>query len=669
MVVSDDEKPKNIFVPGGPERYAHQKRGLQKIIQTRGVCALLFDPGTGKTATTLDFISILALKSPEKLDAFGRLVKEARVLVVAPLAAIDTWVLQSSKWVADGVNFWAEALGGSILQRAEALAARGGQPFLDSVSRYIARAQAKAAEPGATEAAEKLGAIKAIRDSARFLRDSGIDQKRAATALKTKFSRAYPDLDKDFLHGMIDQRCVSEWKRALRRSPRALHAERSVAISTRADARGSDRPLTESEGPDGLGKDKPRIVLMATNFDTFSTRQTIPGTGKQMSDHLLDAVKRFDPDLVVVDEAHKIKSPTSNVSRLLGRIGEAVPRRMALTGTIMPAGPLDVFGVWRFLEPFAFGSTLADGSKKRATYAAFKEKYAVLGGYMGREVKGYKNLDEMQNVMAINSSVARKSEALPDLPKAQDVEVPIVLTPQEVKAYKEMKKGLAAELIDPATGAILPATAGSRLTQMLRLRQITSGHLPDDNGGMHRLGNSKVDAMASLVEDTLIGENRIVVFCYFIDEILALKEKLTRKGNELMVIWGDTHADDRLKMRQRFGDKNVEDRIIMITQIRTMSLAVNELVTASNAIFGSLPQTRDDIVQARDRLDRIGQVLPCTFWFVLAPGTVDTVIFQSYRDKTSLEEAVLAHILDLDPETGEALDFIDDEHRLMAANV
>ncbi|QNJ56001.1 DNA helicase [Microbacterium phage Rasputia] len=667
--MSDDEKPKNIFVPGGPERYAHQKRGLQKIIQTRGVCALLFDPGTGKTATTLDFISLLALKSPEKLDAFGRLVKEARVLVVAPLAAIDTWVLQSSKWVADGVNFWAEALGGSILQRAEAMAARGGQPFLDTVSRYIAKEQAKSAEVlGDTAAtAEKLGAVKAIRDSARFLRDSGIDQKRAATALKTKFSRAYSDLEKSFLHSMIDQRCESEWKRPLKRAPRALHADKSVAISTRADARGSDRPITHSEGPDGLGKDKPRIVLIATNFDTFSTRQTVPGTGKQMSDHLLDAVRRYDPDLVVVDEAHKIKSPTSNVGRLLGRVGEIVPRRIALTGTIMPAGPLDVFGVWRFLEPFAFGTTLADGSKKRATFAAFKEKYAVLGGYMGREVKGYKNLDEMQNVMAINSSVARKSDALPDLPKSTDVEVPILLNPQELKAYKEMKKGLVSELIDPASGQLIPATAGSRLTQMLRLRQITSGHLPDDNGGMHFLGDSKVASMASLIEDTLVGENRIVVFCYFIDEIVALQKKIAKdKNTEVMTIWGDTHADDRLKMRQRFGDRSVDQRIVMITQIRTMSLAVNELVTASNAIFGSLPQTRDDIVQARDRLDRIGQTLPCTFWFVLAPGTVDTVIFQSYRDKTSLEEAVLAHILDLDPETGEALDFIDEDSRLAA---
>lgn len=580
--MGDAEKPKNLFVPGGPERYPHQKRGLQKIIQTRGVCALLFDPGTGKTATTLDFASLLALKSPEFTDSFGRQVREARVLVVAPLAAIDTWVLQSDLWVSDQVDFWAEALGGSIAQRAEALAARGGQPFRP-----------------------KKGARKS------------------------------------------------------KVAPRALHVDKSIAWAARSEGRLANAPLTPSEGPDGLGSGKPRIVLIATNYDTFASRQTVKGTKSvNMADHLLEAVKRFDPHLVVVDEAHKIKGAGSNTSRLLGRIGEVVPRRMALTGTIMPAGPLDVFGVWRFLEPYAFGDTLADGTRKAATYGAFKQKYAVMGGYMGREVKGYKNLDEMQQIMSVNSSVARKRDALPGLPKDQDVEVPIVLSPAEVKAYKDMKKGLATKLSTPQ-GIQNDATAGSRLTQMLRLRQITSGHLPDDLGNMHILGTSKIDAIDSVVHDTLVGEDRVVVFCYFRHEVAALKAKLARPDTEIMGIDGDTDSKDRLAMRKRFGDRSVKQRIVMVTQIRTMSLAVNELVTASHAVFAALPQTRDDIVQARDRLNRIGQTLPTTFWFVLAPGTIDTVIYKAYKDKSSLEAAVLAHILDLDPATALEIDFGD----------
>ena len=81
-----------------------------------------------------------------------------------------------------------------------------------------------------------------------------------------------------------------------------------------------------------------------------------------------------------------------------------------------------------------------------------------------------------------------------------------------------------------------------------------------------------------------------------------------------------------------------------MAQIKTMSLAVNELVTASHAIFGSLSQQRDDYIQARDRLDRIGQTQPVTFWHVIVPGTVDEVILKSHRDRTDLENAMLRHI-------------------------
>lgn len=79
----------------------------------------------------------------------------------------------------------------------------------------------------------------------------------------------------------------------------------------------------------------------------------------------------------------------------------------------------------------------------------------------------------------------------------------------------------------------------------------------------------------------------------------------------------------------------------MIAQVGTMSLAVNELVTANHAVFTSLSQKRDEYIQARDRLDRLGQTRPVTFWNVVVPGTVDEVILQSHRDRTDLEQAIL----------------------------
>ena len=535
------------YITGGPPRFNHQKRGLQKMIATGGVTALLFDPGTGKTATVLDYAGLLTLKSKSR---------EVRMLVVCPLAAVDTWVLQTEQFITPQIHYWSEVVGGSIRQRGETLAARGGSPFKNTVP---------------TNA---------------------------------------------------------------RHHPRALHHHRSILWR----ARGSEqrpRPITMTEGPDGLGDDKPKLIMAITNIDTFTSRASMGN--KTVADFIMEAVHRFNPDLLVVDESHKIKSAQGNASRLLARIAPSVQRRVILTGTVMPHSPLDVFGQWRFLDPYAFGTMNSDGSRKKATFGTFKNRFAIMGGFMGHEVTGYRNLDDMQKIMATNAIVARKEDAV-DLPATSDVEIPVELSSREKKVYREMKANLAVQL-----SSVSSATASNRLTQMMRLRQVTSGHLPDDNGNLQVIGHSKVNTIKSLVEDTLAGEKRIVIFALFTHEISMLQTALAKQGTEVMVISGGTDSKDRMAMRKRFGSDDPA-RMVMVAQIKTMSLAVNELVTANHAIFGSLSQQRDDLVQARDRLNRIGQTRPVTFWYALAPGTIDTVIMQSHRDRTDLEDAMLRHI-------------------------
>src|SRR5699024_7714983 len=259
---------------------------------------------------------------------------------------------------------------------------------------------------------------------------------------------------------------------------------------------------------------------------------------------------------------------------------------------------------------------------------------SALGGWMGEEVVGYQRLDEMQDIMAQLAIVARKEDAL-DLPETTDVTIPVHLSTAESKAYADMKKDLATRLTQN-----VHASTHSRLTQMMRLRQITSGHLPDDTGEMHVVGESKVNTIRSLVHDTLVGEQRVVIFALFTQEIRMLEKALSMKGTEVQVITGGTPMDERMEMRRKFGSAT-PSRIVMIAQIKTMSLAVNELVTASHAIFASMSQQRDDYIQARDRLNRLGQKNPVTFWHAVAPGTVDEVVLQSHRDRSSLEKAML----------------------------
>lgn len=543
------------FIPAGPPRFAHQKRALKRVIDTKGTCALLLDPGLGKSAVTLDFASILALKSQEIVDGDP----EVRVLCISPKAAVDNWVLQAGTYIHEGVNVWAEALGGSIKNKAQTLASRGPD---DRPLRNLPRKS-----------------------------DAAQDENRALNvdrAELTYFRQGGETLPEEF---------------------------------------GKQGPKHLTGGP--------RLILLSTNYETFASRAS--QGSKTTADILMDGVRRFQPDVIVADEMHKLKGTGSNTSRLLSRIGNVAPRRIGLTGTVMPHSPMDVFAQWRFLQPTAFGRLNREGTRDRATFAGFQKRYGVFGGFMGREVVSYQNLDEMQRIMANNAIVVKKEDAL-DLPEMFDVVVSIALSTKEQGYYDEMKKDLATQLESGET-----ATTENRLTQMLRLRQITAGHLPDTDGEVHAVGTTKIDRITSLVHDELEGEDRIVIFGLFRHEIFALRDTLARKGTEVLVINGDTPNEDRLKYRQRFGSKDPA-RIVLLAQIKTISLSVNELVTARHAIFASLSQQRDDIVQARDRLNRIGQTRSCTFHYVLAKGTVDEVIHRSHIGRTNLEAKLLEHI-------------------------
>ena len=548
------------FEFGGPPRFAHQKAGLKKLIDCKGVGALLMEPGTGKTAVTLDYCSLLALASERG---------EARVLVTGPLAAVDQWALQAPKWVSPQVNVWAEALGGTGPQRVEGLRSRGGK-------------------------------------------------RPAKLTANTRGSEAV----------------------------RAAHTNKSWAIAARRDGVEVPREEAEELGPDVLGGTMPRLVIEAINIDMLSQRRAVGS--RTFADVLLDAVKDFDPDLVVIDEMHKIKSISSNSSKLAARIGAKVKRRIGLTGTVIPHSPLDVYAQWRFIDPYAFGRVQPDGTRKRATFQAFKEDYAVMGGYMGREVTGFKNLDRLEEIMGERAAVAIKSECL-DLPEATDTIVPVNLSSKELKAYEEMRSQLQVtfreeddtrESGEKVTGE---ATAFSRLTRAIRLRQITAGFLPDDNGEMREIGRSKAKTIASIVHDTLPDEKRIVVFGSFPSELAAISDEISRPGTTVLTITGDTPPEERLALRQRFGSDS-DERLVIVAQIRTLSVAVNELVTAQHAIFASLPWQRDDIVQARDRLNRLGQRGSTTFWYALAPNTIDEVVYRAYQDRTDLEKVLMNHI-------------------------
>lgn len=513
----------------------HQQDGVKFLDSVDGIGALLWDPGVGKTFATLAWI-----------DSLTQRHKEVRVLVVAPLTAADTWVLQP---------------------------------------------------PGIMDSVVK----------ARLLRGS------------TKSILAQMPLARDWT------------------------TVPDAAIQT-------NHPGVRKTQVSGN-----RVTIISLSSGSVSSWCT----NKAKTTEMLRAVRQYAPHVIVVDESHIIKSAQANISKAMYQIGMLAPHRIILTGTVNPHSPLDVYGQWRFLAPWTFSDdhgeshTMHPLSLNRSQLARirpwswdrFRLRYSIPGGFEGRGIGGFQNLPELNARVAERSMVVRKEDAL-DLPPTTDIDTHVTLSPRESKAYAQMRDDLAAQMED---GSLLEAP--NALAKIMKLRQITAGFARDtETEQVHVIGTSKQKAVKEIVNETLAGESRVVVFAYFRAECEALSVLLRKSGQRVEVITGATPATERLAIRKRFADvsgnedpKNAK-RLILVAQARTMSVSVNELVTAQHAVFASMSERRDDWVQARGRLDRNGQTKPVTFWNVYCPGTVDEIMLDRHKDRGNLEKALLDHI-------------------------
>lgn len=375
------------------------------------------------------------------------------------------------------------------------------------------------------------------------------------------------------------------------------------------------------------------LTIVVINHDVFKYRHKVPGLKTvTVRDRMLDAViKHWCPDVVIVDEMHRLKTHSSNLSTAFYKIGQHTFRRIGLTGTVAPHSPLDFFGQWKFINSSTFGTKWND----------FRYYYAIYGGYQNRQVIGfYKDrLTEMKAKVGETSFIAKKSEEL-DLPPVTDILVPVTLT-TELPYYLEMGKEL---MVDLPSGK--QSVSSNTLTKMLRLRQITGGSVGyKEQVGLKEVartedvGSSKLDRMMGKVHNIIDAGEKQVIFAHFRRDVARIVERCVNETKvPVYSITGDTKSSTRVLHRKAFY--NHEGPAIFVAQMRTVSLAINEFVVASYGHFYSYSQLRDDFIQARDRLDRSGQTKPVTFYHYVVPHSIDEVILESHKEKGKLEAAV-----------------------------
>ncbi len=340
---------------------------------------------------------------------------------------------------------------------------------------------------------------------------------------------------------------------------------------------------------------------------------------------------------LIVDESHRIKAPGGTAAKFIGtRLAPNADRVLLLTGTPMPHSPLDLFAQFRTLDPGIFGTT----------FGAFRARYAVMGGFEGHQVMGYQNERLLAEKFGSASFVVKKEEAGLDLPPVVHVERKFVLSPASRRAYYTLEQDF---ILGVGDGTVTPANA---LVKLLRLQQITSGFVRDDDGVDHLVASDKLDLLADVLED-LPEREPVVIFARFKHDMAEIKTLLTKLGRTSAEVSGDVnrvgHPDYGLN-----ADATMRTDVdVVVLQLQSGGVGI-DLTRAAYCVYYSLDFSLGNYEQSLARLDRPGQTRSVTYIHLVAQDSKDEVVYKALQDRKSVVEAVISSSREIDEGFSEA---------------
>lgn len=386
-------------------------------------------------------------------------------------------------------------------------------------------------------------------------------------------------------------------------------------------------------------------------------------------------------DVAVYDEIHRIKShkmKTSNggytQSGALAQWVGFTAKRIGLTGTPMPQTPLDVFGIFRALDPGIFG----------LSWSLFRSTYAITNPHVEEMVVGYRNVVDMAKKFF---SITYLPVIDLDLPAVTDITREFELEADAQKVYDSLDQELWADLsgfgggvanaavlrqldeeldalareefesitpTDPIFGGGVIGGAHERIREegstvtpanimvkLLRLQQLTGGTVIDDEGNRIRVSKGKAELLAEVLDE--VGCSRAddhepeptVVFCRFRSDLDVVRETAEAAGLRYAEVSGRRH--DGLTYESEMNP----DADIVGVQIQSGGTGV-DLTRARVAVWYSLGYSLSDYDQARKRLDRPGQTRPVVMVHLLATGTADFDVYGALDGRRSVIASVIA---------------------------
>lgn len=361
------------------------------------------------------------------------------------------------------------------------------------------------------------------------------------------------------------------------------------------------------------------LPICITNYETMQNKA------------VMDAIKKWNPQIVVADELHKLKDPSSLRTKNCQALSDHAVFRIGLSGTPVLNSEMDLFSQIKFLD---------HGRALGSNFFVFRAKY-FYDENANKPWMGFKSwkprpniLPELKRLIEPFTMSVRTEEAL-DLPDLTLKEVHLDMEKEQERCYLQMKKSFIAFLKDKA------CTADLAITKSLRLLQITSGFIKFEDGTEDIFfPNPKAQALEKLLED-ITPTDKVIVWCTYKKNYAVISDICKRLKIPYSELTGET-VDRQSEIDKFQNDASVR---VMIANPSAGGIGIN-LTQASYMIYYSRNFSLGDEIQSEARCYRSGSEIHKKIVRIdlICKNSIDTLVHEVLKEKRRISDSVITNV-------------------------
>ena len=300
----------------------------------------------------------------------------------------------------------------------------------------------------------------------------------------------------------------------------------------------------------------------------------------------LDALNAWQPDLVVLDEAQRIKNWEAKTSKAVKKLRSRYA--LVLTGTPLENKLEELYSIVQFVDDRRLGPAFE-----------FLHEHRVLDAK--GNLTGYRHLDKIRDKLAPILLRRTRAEVLTQLPARTDNTLMVEMREEQRGPYEEQRGNLARllhkqMLNDLDRKRVLACLVNMRL-------------LCDSTFLFDKLSNvsPKLEEFAEVIEELFAsGEHKAVVFSQWETMLQKAAEVLEELGVSYVLLHGGMPGKDRKHVLEQFQNDS-QCRVFLSTDAGGVGL---NLQSADTVINLELPWNPAVLEQRIARVHRMGQERP-----------------------------------------------------------